>query len=193
MTLNKVILDSNLDIMQLTSVRSLAYPHTDRLPSTAGGFSFEKQSKVHCGSNSYPTLYGSLARAQIACLSMGSSCAGVYDDGCDGNGFYLCRPGRFSSSSMSCVFALSAPNAAPILIKNGPLFACLGGYFCRGPIGWEQCSRYIFGSFIHSGLVTWLFVPTVGWPDDVAIGHQILFYDRTVLNFVRFGTVCSSV
>ena len=68
--------------------------------------SWEKQSRVHCNDNKFPTSYSSLQSAQTACIDVyGENCAGVYDKDCDGTAsFYSCQTGVFESSSASCIY-----------------------------------------------------------------------------------------
>ena len=42
--------------------------------------------------------YSNLVQAQTACLQLGSSCHGVYDEHCDGRKLYLCKASPFSTS-----------------------------------------------------------------------------------------------
>ena len=66
--------------------------------------SWLKHEKKHCNSNKHATAYSTLKAAEDVCMLKGSSCAGVYDGGCnDAGSFYLCKVGTFSSSSGSCV------------------------------------------------------------------------------------------
>ena len=71
--------------------------------------------KKHCAQNKFSDPYTTLLEAQNACANLGSSCAGVYDQKCDGtDNFYLCRVGAFkSSSSGSCVYTLGTTTPAP--------------------------------------------------------------------------------
>ena len=86
---------------------------------TSGCASWNEESNQHCSGNTLPTPYFNLVQAQNACAKLGSSCAGIYDFGCNSSGGYLlCKPGDFrSSSSGSCVCT------PPVEAANGPSVA----------------------------------------------------------------------
>ena len=66
---------------------------------------WDKSSQKHCRYNRHPQAFDTLISAQAACTELGSACAGVYDQGCDGTKpFYTCKPGEFVTSVSSCVF-----------------------------------------------------------------------------------------
>ena len=50
--------------------------------------------------------FKNLRQAQAACLTLGSNCHGVYDDGCDGHGeLHVCKTSSvLNPSSRSCVY-----------------------------------------------------------------------------------------
>ena len=49
--------------------------------------------------------FSNLAQAQTACVQLGSSCHGVYDEHCDGRTLHLCQASPFSTSNAaSCVY-----------------------------------------------------------------------------------------
>ena len=66
---------------------------------------WRKIEKKHCNHNKHAIPYSTLKAAEDACVQKGSSCAGVYDGGCNNRGaFYLCKVGTFRTSSSSCVY-----------------------------------------------------------------------------------------
>eukprot|EP00930_Biecheleria_cincta_P042607 TRINITY_DN2930_c0_g1_i2.p1 TRINITY_DN2930_c0_g1~~TRINITY_DN2930_c0_g1_i2.p1 ORF type:complete len:293 (-),score=14.27 TRINITY_DN2930_c0_g1_i2:193-1071(-) len=69
---------------------------------------YEKRSGSYCPNHNEFRSYNSLASAQSACDS-DSGCSGLYDYGCGGYEFYLCRaPLQAYTSSSSCVHVKSS-------------------------------------------------------------------------------------
>ena len=53
--------------------------------------------------------FSNLAQAQTACVQLGSSCHGVYDEHCDGRTLHLCQASPFSTSNAAgCVYQATA-------------------------------------------------------------------------------------
>jgi len=65
-----------------------------------------KNAKKHCLNTKHTGNYATLAKAQEACLKLGSKCSGVYDSSCDGrNTFYTCTTAKWATSTSSCVYS----------------------------------------------------------------------------------------
>ena len=77
----------------------------------SGLLSWSKKGSSFCYSDDqFATQYYSIASARAACVNLGASCYGLYDEKCDGTGVIkLCKSSRVAQSSEgSCVYA--SPN-----------------------------------------------------------------------------------
>jgi hypothetical protein len=76
---------------------------------------WSKQASRHCNDNKLEAdSFTTREEAQLDCERQGAAtCSGVYDKGCGGSVFYLCQPGAFSHSAVSCVYTASGATPPP--------------------------------------------------------------------------------
>merc|ERR1712076_20731 len=78
------------------------------------GSLWTKQTKKHCFNGKHAKSYKTLADAQKACLGLGKSCSGVYDETCNDKGeFYTCTTAKWATSSSSCIYTPPKPATTP--------------------------------------------------------------------------------